>query len=47
MEVRDVGGPGENVEVTGAERIKLLDPIMKQREARVINGSLHLYLGVT
>ena len=30
MGVRDAGDPGENVEVTGAERIRWLGPIMKQ-----------------
>ena len=29
MEAGDTGGPGEKVEVTGAERIKLLGPFIK------------------
>ena len=47
MEVGDAGGPGEKVEVTGAERIKLLGPFIKLWEVTVVDGNLYLFLGLT
>lgn len=47
MEVGNAGGPGEKVEVAGAERIKFLGPFIKLGEATVVDGYLLLFLGLT